>query len=281
MTKNNKEHLCSEPSKEEKKTDNVIYFGSLSGIPFVIYGKDCNLRQINLGQKWKGTPKYKVCSENGRPTGMGYAFEDLFEKKMRQAGYDVVKVKEYKNGADFLINGDPVQCKYGSSPDSVFKSLFEDGKFRYPNQTIITNKENEEGLRKLCSERSELFGGNPPKINPAEYVGCNSKEIQAQYQRGWGAIKNDTKDILQNSCSRNILFGGMLVVFLVSIGIETAKEYQNTQKSNPEKSQLKCFGDAVKKSTKKYWKKALVNSLVTGTVILGTQLIKRQFRRPA
>lgn len=215
------------------------------------------------------------------PTGRGYAFEDVFARKMRQAGYDVVQVKEDKNGADFLLNGVPVQCKYGSSPDSVFNSLFEDGKFRYPNQTIITNKENEEGLRKLCSERPELFGGNPPKINPDEYVKCNSKEIQAQYQRGLGAIKNDTKDILQNSCSRNILFGGMLAVFLGVIGIGTAKEYQNTRKSNPEKSQLKCFGDAVKKSTKKNWKEALVSSLGIGTIILVIQLIHRQRLRPA
>ncbi len=268
-----------EAPEEGKKTDNVVYFGFCSGIPFVIYGKDCHLYQTNLGQKWKGTPKYKVCSENGCPTGMGYAFEDVFARKMRQAEYKVVKVNEYKNGADFLINGIPVQCKYGSSPDIVFKSLFKDGKFRYPNQIIITNKENEEGLRKLCSENSELFGGNTPKINPAEYVGCNSKEVQEQYQRGWGAIKNDTKDFFKSPRSCNILFGGMLTVFLCFIGIGTVVEYRRDRKSAPKKSRLKCLGDAVEKSTKKHGKKALISSLVIGFGTIGAYLIKCQFSR--
>ena len=273
------------PSEEEKKV-NVVYFGYFAGIPFVLYSTERLPAQINLGQKWEDkrtnvkTDKYKVRTNDGRPTGKGYAFEDVFAKKMRQLGFDVKQVREIKNGADFLINGTPVQCKYAASPLSVFNSLFKEGKFRYPNQIIVTNKENEEGLRKLCNENPELFGGNIPVINPPEYTECYSKEVQEQYTRGWVSVKNDTISFFQNTRSRNTLFGGMVAVFLTAIGIGTAIEYKNVKKNNPEDSRLKCLGNAVVSSTKKHWGKALVSSFTMGALILGSNLIKCQRLRP-
>lgn len=275
------ESRTQQPDENNKKKNRSVFFGVLAGTPFVLYGKDYNPNNTNLGQKRQGTPKYKVRNKEGYPTGNGNAFEDVFARKMREEGNDVVQIGEYTNGVDFLINGTPVQCKYSSNPKNVFKKLFEDGIFRYPNQVIITNVENEEELRKLCNENPELFGGTVPEINPPEYAKCNSKEVYQQYRRGWGSIKNDTKDFFKDSGSRNTLFGGMLAVFLLTIGIEACKEYKKAIKSEPEESRVKCLGKAAVSSLKKHWGRALAASAAVGILILGANLSKRQHLRPA
>ena len=78
----------------------------------------CYTRTQNLGQRYEGTGvrKYKSTNENGNPTGVGYAFEDLTKIQWKKQGHKVEQVPTMKNGADFILNGELCQLKCGVDP---------------------------------------------------------------------------------------------------------------------------------------------------------------------
>lgn len=116
MNKNN--------TDKKKKENSYTYFGCVAGIYFFIKA-DGKLKDLNLGQEFANSPKYHCKNEAGINTGSGYAFEDLFYQTCKSNGMEITQVEVMKNGADFIVNGVPVQLKYGRSPQSVFSALFD------------------------------------------------------------------------------------------------------------------------------------------------------------
>ena len=266
--------------KKEKRS--YTYFGCVAGVYFFIKA-DGNLKGLNLGQEFANSPKYHCRNKTGLNTGSGYAFEDLFFQTCKSNGMDITQVEVMENGADFIVNGVPVQLKYGRSPKSVFKALFDKrtGEYRYSGQTIITNKENETTLRDLIEQNKDRLNGENIVVNPLGTPQISQKEVEEQLHRGIASAKIDAKNILTDSNAQTNIVFGMVVSFCAVIGIGAIHQYNelSTTEGNRE-HKIKKVAKAVENSLKKNWLKGTVVSAITAVVFFGGHLINRQLKRP-
>lgn len=274
MNKNN--------TDKKKKENSYTYFGCVAGIYFFIKA-DGKLKDLNLGQEFANSPKYHCKNEAGINTGSGYAFEDLFYQTCKSDGMEITQVEVMKNGADFIVNGVPVQLKYGRSPQYVFNALFDKktGEYRYSGQTIITNKENEATLRELIEQNKDRLNGENIVVNPLGTPQISQKEVEEQLHRGFASAKIDAKNILTDSNAQTNIVFGMVVSFCAVIGIGAIREYNELNISEGKRERkINRIAKAVKKSLKKNWLKGTVVSAITAVVFFGGHLINRQLKRP-
>lgn len=274
----------SPKADEQKKEKKYAYIGALSGVWFILKPVDGNLRDMNLGQTCDEKHadgsrteqnKYKI------NTGIGYSFEDLFASKMRAQGHKVEQVPMMTNGADFIIDGVPCQCKTAKTPEAVLASLFKNGKERYAGQVIITDAGNEARVRELINHNAEKFHGNLPEVNPEGWAKVTRQEANAQRRSGWKSAFNDTKDIMRDPKSQKHLAMGMIGTFLAVIALQAGIEYKRLRQENPEEPCLKRMGRAAKAALAKRWKGAAIAASAVGVSILAATVINRQKLRPA
>lgn len=265
-------------------TEWVVCFLVVGGVPMIfVFNGDPAVKRINLGQDYKGVPKYKSMDGN-RYTGRGSAYEDIIARSLRKGGHDVEQVAPKKNGPDFIIDGDEVQMKYGASVEEVFNNLFDSktGEYRYPGQKIMTNEENSERLRDLCRENADRFGENMPAINPFGWENASMEEVDAQFRRGLPSMKNDAMDIVNDSKSIISIIGAMLTVFTMLLSIKACTEYRELSK-DPDMADLptrKKIGRSFSGAFRKGWKKMALVTVAVGGLSFACCLIYRQNRRP-
>lgn len=105
--------------------------GILSSIPVIIHEKR-KLRMENYNSRDKTT---------GKPTGQGFVFEDIDNRKMEKKGYKVERSgkNDKKNGPDRRIDGIDQQLKCNANPKDTIKSLFDPKtkRYRYKDDEIV------------------------------------------------------------------------------------------------------------------------------------------------
>ena len=107
------------------------------------------------------TKHYNEQNDDGKPTGHGYAFEDIANRKAKSEGETVdatVGKTHEKGGTDAIVDGQDVQYKCCSDIQSTADKI--EGRDGYPGQKIVVNTELAEPLKREL-ERRERAGKVP------------------------------------------------------------------------------------------------------------------------
>ena len=185
-------------------------------------------RTQNLGQKYGGVWKYKSKNENGTPTGIGYAFEDLTKIRLEKQGHKVNQVPTMKNGADFIVDGELCQLKCGVNPYTTGRSFYQKqyGSYRYKGQTAVVPKGHKEGANIIFNMRNKNGLGKPHKVIESPVT---RKEATAYCTRGIESLKMDLSD--KNLRNISIRFGTVVAITGGAIELVSKwKKVDNKQK---------------------------------------------------
>lgn len=120
----------------------------------------------NLGQTFNGEKKYFSKTEDGKSTGSGYGFEDLTCRRWKESGRNVKQVPPYKNGPDFIVDGEPCQLKCKKYSYSTAKSFYkgEKGKYSYGKQTAVVPKGQKHLADSFFDRENRKGNGKPQKV---------------------------------------------------------------------------------------------------------------------
>lgn len=212
-----------------------------------------------LGQKFKGIWKYKSIDENGKPTGIGSAFEDLTEIKLKKAGHKVEQVPDFKNGPDLIIDGKPCQLKCTKYSHSTAKSFYKetDGQCSYKDQTAVVPKSQGKYTYFLTNKLSRKGLGKPKKVVESPV----SRQDSIDYlKRGKKSFMSDLTNM--DLASASIPFGAAVAV--VGGAIDLSKNWDELD---------------TKGKLKKVGKWLLIGGAVTLVSHVG-ECSRRQFLRP-
>ncbi len=187
----------AEPILQEKKgqeiTEKVIsgaaamakVVGCLS--PSVLASRAYSKTQ-NIGQEFNGVSKYLTKDEQGKPTGIGYVFEDLCVLEWQKQGRDVIQVPEKKNGADFLVGGvGLVQCKCCAFPERTASAFYDNETLKYPGQVACVPSEQKEKVRISLQHRKNRFNDVPKEV----IAPCSRAKALKYWKRGIDSFKMD------------------------------------------------------------------------------------------
>lgn len=183
----------------------------------------CYTKTQNLGQRYEGTGerKYNSKNENGDPTGVGYAFEDLTKIKLENQGHKVEQVPTMKNGADFFIDGEPCQLKCGFDPGKSGQGFYQKpyGPYRYPGQTAVVPNGHGKGSEEIFRMRDQMGLGRPDKVIESP---VSREEAMTYGKRGKASFKMDLSD----TNLRNSSIGLGVIVALIGGSVELKKKWK-------------------------------------------------------
>lgn len=175
----------------------------------------------NLGQDYNGVSKYLTKDEQGKPTGIGYSFEDLCVLEWQKQGREVIQVPEKKCGADFLVEGiGLVQCKCCAFPERTASAFYDDETLKYPGQVACVPSEQVEKVRISFQHRKNRFNDIPEEV----VAPCTRADAEKYLKRGIDSFKMD----LQNKrlWIVPIIEGVIICVTGIYYTIETAVDEQ-------------------------------------------------------
>ena len=138
-----------------EKSGKVVVMGTSTAVGVTTVGAAyCCNSQLNIEH-------YGDRNEDGKPTGHGYSFEDIANRKAKSEGKTVdatVGKTHEKGGVDAVVDGEDVQYKCCSDTQRTADKIEDrDG---YPGQKIVVNTELAEPLKREL-ERREKAGKVP------------------------------------------------------------------------------------------------------------------------
>jgi len=147
----------------------------------------------NLGQTYKGTPKYFSTNENGENTGVGYAFEDLTRLTWEKEGHHVEQVDPALHAPDYILDGTKTQLKCGKDAHSSARAFYEGsyGPCKYSDQVGVVPAEHGRLAEKTFGIRSNMGCGRPIAVIESP---VSRKEAENYTFKGKESFKMDFCD---------------------------------------------------------------------------------------
>ena len=208
------------------------------------------------------TEKYKGKNKDEKPTGKGYAFEDLNNRAFRKVGYKVdssIGKKEHWGGADAkVIDKDGnvffIQYKCYANPTQAAQSIAAKGGYR--GQKIWVNPEVFEVLKKKLrwmETKGEVPKGTADRVFVSPITFEESEKVAAPFNGdNWKSLQFDAGTAAKTG----------IVVAIVAAGVALAI---NTQKEG--------------RINKKVVKKTIAWGLGIGTLAFLTHICINQIKR--
>ena len=148
----------------------------------------------NLGQTYNGIPRYCSKTDDGKPTGVGYAFEDLARRRWENSGMEVEQVPAELNGPDFILDRVDVQLKCGKTPYASGNGFYRghNNKCPYTDQVGVVPEGHGSGAKRLCEMRDKNLGlGKPLDVIEAPVT---RQEAEVYGSKGYGSFMMDFTD---------------------------------------------------------------------------------------
>lgn len=172
----------------------------------------------NLGQMYKGVPKYQSTDENGNNTGIGYAYEDWTKVCWEKQGHVVEQVEPTYHGADFIVDGEPCQLKCGKNGGASGRAFYKEpyGSYSYEGQTAVVPKGHGKHAEEVFRMRNNNGLGRPEKVveSPA-----TRKDSEIYQHKGLGSFVMDCTDpnLLKIHCGFGVGFalGGLCTDLII------------------------------------------------------------------
>ena len=191
----------------------------------------------NLGQTYNGQPKYFSKSDEGKSTGIGYGFEDLTRRRLEETGHDVKQVRPYKNGPDYIVNGEPCQLKCSKYSYSTAKSYYhgENGEYSYGKQTAVVPKGQKKMADSVFNRQARNGKGRPVKVVESP---VSRKEAENYTYKGVRSFMMDASDkrLVKPAASIGV------VVFVAGAAYDLGKNWKHLDTKGKIIKSLKWLG---------------------------------------
>lgn len=185
-------------------------------------------KKMNLGENNidDNTPKFS------RLTGVGFAFEELVQRKLESQGKNVERCPEdVKNGSDLIVDGEPVQCKCNITGKGCADAVYHGLQLRYPDQTLLVPADKQEICIKELENKSKNGLDVPPKV----------KSCGVTYQDAVNYLHKGKRSFLMDCCDRRLMKVPMIEGLVVA-GIGLFASFHNHKEKSKSEIALQCLG---------------------------------------